>query len=192
MIFSGGTTTEGSLAATWRHHQGEIGSGPTDRVSAVAILAAHPRSRPKGRQRRRARSQLADQHPAQAHDRDQQRRKKAIHPKRQTIDGPHQLGARGRNLDPETTGLLRQLLVEGVVLGTLGAAVAAVVAWLALSGLVRLVPDGITLYSPFSLGMERRDPPAEMLVRNRDEERIRAESWPEPVPEITDDMALAL
>jgi hypothetical protein len=113
MIFSGGTTTEGSLTATWRHHQGEIGSGPTDGVSAVAILAAHPRSRAKVRQRRRARSQLADQHPAQAHDRDQQRRKKAIHPKRQTIDGPHQLGARGRNLDPETTGLPRQLLAYG-------------------------------------------------------------------------------
>jgi glyoxalase family protein len=50
---------------------------------------------------------------------------------------------------------------------------------------------GWTIDEPAAaLGMERRDPPAEMLVRNRDEERIRAETWPEPVPEITADMAL--
>src|SRR5207249_10580259 len=34
-------------------------------------------------------------------------------------------------------------------------------------------------------------PPAEMLVNNRDEERIRAITWPEPVGEITADMALS-
>lgn len=41
-----------------------------------------------------------------------------------------------------------------------------------------------------ALGAEYREPPAEMVVRNRDEERIRAETWPEPVPAITADMAL--
>jgi glyoxalase family protein len=42
-----------------------------------------------------------------------------------------------------------------------------------------------------ALGAEYREPPAEMLVNNRDEERIRAEIWPEPVPTITRDMALS-
>lgn len=41
------------------------------------------------------------------------------------------------------------------------------------------------------LGMEYRDPPVEMTVHNRDEARIRAEIWPEPVPEITPEMALS-
>ncbi len=41
-----------------------------------------------------------------------------------------------------------------------------------------------------SLGNEFRAPPAEMLVNNRDEARIKAETWPEPVPAITPDMAL--
>jgi len=40
------------------------------------------------------------------------------------------------------------------------------------------------------LGTEYRQPPAEMVVNNRDEARIKAETWPEPVPEITADMAL--
>lgn len=43
---------------------------------------------------------------------------------------------------------------------------------------------------PDRIGTEFRAPPAEMLVRNRDEERIAAETWPEPVPEITPAMAL--
>lgn len=43
---------------------------------------------------------------------------------------------------------------------------------------------------PDRLGTEFREPPAEMLVRNRDGERIAAETWPEPVPEIAADMAL--
>jgi glyoxalase family protein len=42
-----------------------------------------------------------------------------------------------------------------------------------------------------TLGTEFRAPPPEMLVNNRDEARIRAETWPEPVPEITADMALS-
>jgi glyoxalase family protein len=42
-----------------------------------------------------------------------------------------------------------------------------------------------------ALGTEFRAPPAEMLIRNRDEARIAAETWPEPVPVITADMALA-
>ena len=44
---------------------------------------------------------------------------------------------------------------------------------------------------PDALGMEFRAPPPEMLVRNRDEQRIAAETWPEPVPVITPDMALS-
>lgn len=43
---------------------------------------------------------------------------------------------------------------------------------------------------PAKLGTEHRPPPPEMVVNNRDEERIRAETWPEPVPEITKDIAL--
>jgi glyoxalase family protein len=42
-----------------------------------------------------------------------------------------------------------------------------------------------------ALGREYRVPPEEMVVRNRDEERIGATTWPEPVLEITADMALS-
>jgi len=41
------------------------------------------------------------------------------------------------------------------------------------------------------IGTEFRAPPPEMLVRNRDEEKIRATTWHEPVPAITSDMALS-
>ena len=63
-------------------------------------------------------------------------------------------------------------------------------------------PDGVILEiatvgpgwavdeAPDRIGMEFRAPPAEMVVRNRDEARIAAETWPEPVPVITPDMAL--
>jgi glyoxalase family protein len=44
--------------------------------------------------------------------------------------------------------------------------------------------------APGSIGTEFRQPPLDMVVRNQDEERIRAETWPEPVPEITVDMSL--
>lgn len=44
--------------------------------------------------------------------------------------------------------------------------------------------------APDQIGTEHRDPPAQMIVNNRDEARIAAETWPEPVPEITADMAL--
>lgn len=40
------------------------------------------------------------------------------------------------------------------------------------------------------LGTEYRQPPPDMLIRNRDEERIASETWPDPVPDITADMAL--
>jgi glyoxalase family protein len=40
------------------------------------------------------------------------------------------------------------------------------------------------------LGTHHLAPPTEMMLRNRDEERIQAETWPEPVPVITADMAL--
>ncbi|GAC1362592.1 MAG: ring-cleaving dioxygenase [Ktedonobacteraceae bacterium] len=41
-----------------------------------------------------------------------------------------------------------------------------------------------------ALGLAFREPPAEMLIANRDAARIQAETWPDPVPTITDDMAL--
>jgi len=41
------------------------------------------------------------------------------------------------------------------------------------------------------LGTGYREPPPEMLVNNRDEARIRAETWPDPAPEITSAMALS-
>jgi glyoxalase family protein len=44
--------------------------------------------------------------------------------------------------------------------------------------------------APDALGTEFRAPPEAMLIANRDTERIAAETWPEPVPEITPDMAL--
>jgi len=43
-----------------------------------------------------------------------------------------------------------------------------------------------------SLGTEFRAPPAEMIVNNRDEARIKAETWPDPVSTITADMALSM
>jgi len=44
---------------------------------------------------------------------------------------------------------------------------------------------------PDKLGTEFREPPPQMLINNRDSARIQAETWPEPVPEITNDMALS-
>jgi glyoxalase family protein len=41
------------------------------------------------------------------------------------------------------------------------------------------------------LGTGYREPPPEMLVNNRDEARIHAETWPDPIPEITSAMALS-
>jgi glyoxalase family protein len=41
-----------------------------------------------------------------------------------------------------------------------------------------------------TLGTEHRDPPAQMMINNRDEARIAATTWPEPVPVITPGMAL--
>lgn len=41
------------------------------------------------------------------------------------------------------------------------------------------------------IGTEYREPPREMVVRNRDEARIKAETWNEPVLEITPEMKLA-
>ncbi|MGF1505677.1 MAG: VOC family protein [Anaerolineae bacterium] len=41
------------------------------------------------------------------------------------------------------------------------------------------------------LGRQFMTPPAQMVVRNRDEEAIAADTWPEPVPDITPDMALS-
>jgi glyoxalase family protein len=43
---------------------------------------------------------------------------------------------------------------------------------------------------PDRIGTEYREPPPDMLVRNRDEARIAATTWPKPVPIITPDMAL--
>lgn len=44
--------------------------------------------------------------------------------------------------------------------------------------------------SPELLGMAFQAPPQEMMVRNRDEKRIREETWSNPVEVITEDMAL--
>lgn len=63
-------------------------------------------------------------------------------------------------------------------------------------------PDGVILEiatsgpgwtvdeAPDAIGTEFRAPPAEMMAANRDNARIEAETWPEPVPTITADMAL--
>ena len=45
--------------------------------------------------------------------------------------------------------------------------------------------------APDAIGTAFRAPPEAMLIANRDAERIAAETWPEPVPAITPDMALA-
>jgi glyoxalase family protein len=44
--------------------------------------------------------------------------------------------------------------------------------------------------TPDRLGTAYRQPPPEMVVRNRDEARIKAETWPEPVPDITPEIVL--
>lgn len=44
--------------------------------------------------------------------------------------------------------------------------------------------------APDAIGEAFRAPPAEMLVANRDAARIAAETWPQPVPTITPEMAL--
>ncbi|NJL95053.1 MAG: glyoxalase [Anaerolineae bacterium] len=41
-----------------------------------------------------------------------------------------------------------------------------------------------------TLGTSHLPPPAQMMIANRDEARIQAQTWPEPVPHITADMAL--
>lgn len=45
--------------------------------------------------------------------------------------------------------------------------------------------------APDALGQEYREPPAAMIVANRDAARIAAESWPEPVDQIDPAMALS-
>lgn len=45
--------------------------------------------------------------------------------------------------------------------------------------------------APDKIGTEFREPPAQMLINNRNQEKIAATTWPEPVPEITPDMALS-
>ena len=46
--------------------------------------------------------------------------------------------------------------------------------------------------APDALGLLHRPPPAEMMLANRDESAIKAEMWPQPVPDITEDMALSM
>ncbi|MCC9077786.1 VOC family protein [Litorilinea aerophila] len=56
---------------------------------------------------------------------------------------------------------------------------------------IATVGPGWTVDEPAEqLGQTHQDPPPEMVVRNRDEARIQAHTWPEPVPAITPDMAL--
>lgn len=45
--------------------------------------------------------------------------------------------------------------------------------------------------APDSIGTEFRAPPEDMLVNNRDTTRIQAITWPDPVPNITQGMALS-
>jgi glyoxalase family protein len=45
--------------------------------------------------------------------------------------------------------------------------------------------------APDAIGTEFRELPAEMMINNRDEARIAAETWPDAVAEITGDMALS-
>lgn len=57
---------------------------------------------------------------------------------------------------------------------------------------IATVGPGWTLdEAPDKIGTEYREPPPEMIVKNRDEARIQAETWPEPVLVITADMALS-
>ena len=42
--------------------------------------------------------------------------------------------------------------------------------------------------APDQIGTEHREPPEAMVTGNRDKARIQAETWPEPVPEITPEM----
>lgn len=44
---------------------------------------------------------------------------------------------------------------------------------------------------PDRIGTEHRPPPPEMVKGNRDQDRIRADTWPESVPEVTPDMSFA-
>ncbi|HSJ10690.1 MAG TPA: VOC family protein, partial [Longimicrobiales bacterium] len=44
--------------------------------------------------------------------------------------------------------------------------------------------------APDAIGTEHRPPPPEMLKGNLERERILAETWPEPVPDVTDDMRI--
>jgi glyoxalase family protein len=44
--------------------------------------------------------------------------------------------------------------------------------------------------APDAIGTEHRPPPPEMLKGNMERERILAETWPEPVPDVTDDMRI--
>ena len=46
--------------------------------------------------------------------------------------------------------------------------------------------------APDRIGTEHRPPPPEMLKGNRDKERIQAESWPYPIPDITPDMRFSM
>ena len=59
--------------------------------------------------------------------------------------------------------------------------------------IVEIATDGPgwTIDEPVEqLGREYREPPPQMIVNNRDEARIDAETWPDPVPAITAGMAL--
>jgi predicted permease len=80
-----------------------------------------------------------------------------------TISRSRELGIRA-SLGASKRRLLRQLAAEGAILGALAGALSAVVAWLSLSGLVRLIPEDVELYTPFALGLERRTASFAVLV----------------------------
>ncbi len=61
----------------------------------------------------------------------------------------------------------------------------------AIVELATLGPGWTVDEAPDALGARHIDPPAEMTVANRNEATIAATTWPEPVPDITPDMALS-
>lgn len=61
----------------------------------------------------------------------------------------------------------------------------------AIVEIATLGPGWMVDEAPDTLGTRHIDPPAEMLVANRDEATIAATTWPEPVPDVTPDMALS-
>jgi predicted permease len=82
------------------------------------------------------------------------------------VNGVNLLLVRGSARERETTvrqalggsraRILRQLLVEGLVLGALGGAAAAALAWVAIAVLRGILPSGVLFFSPHAFTLEAR------------------------------------